>query len=168
MRELVLLAVLLGAAGVAGWWFFGRDTLTEADVRAFYAESEAVSHALDADKFCGLMAEDFVSEGTVWIEGHSEEVKRERDEVCRDMSELFQRMQQLRDMSGGRFSPDSSSTIVSIDVAHDGRQATVKTRNFLRLGGLSTSSRSTDTLVRVRGKVRIRHSKGINWVGVAS
>ncbi|MET0289110.1 MAG: hypothetical protein ABW178_05740 [Pseudoxanthomonas sp.] len=168
MRELVLLAVLLGAAGLAGWLWFGRDTLTEEDVRAFYAQTDEAGRELDSARVCGMMTEDYVSEGTIWVEGHAKEESRKREDICRDLGELFRRMQQLRDMSGGRFKPDSSSTIVSIDVAHDGKQAVVKTRSLLRLGGLSTSSRSTDTLVRVRGKVLIKHSKGINWVGVAS
>lgn len=166
VRTLAMLGVLAIAAGVAYWLWFGRDTLTEADVQAFYAAQMEAGEALDAPALCAMISEDYLQRGTVWIEGRSRQMQQDREETCDGMTQLIGQMAQLRARSGGRFKPDSSQTIVSVDVAPDGSRAIVKTRSTLYIGALGMSSRSTDTVIKRRGRVMITGSQSINWMGV--
>jgi hypothetical protein len=162
MRELALLAALLG---VAGWWFFGRETMDERDVRAFYDAQVKAGEALDAPALCAMFAEDYQGEGTVWFEGHSKIVTEDKEKACDSVTDLVGAMHELQNRTGGRLKADSTMTIVSVDIADNGKQATVKVRSTLRLGPMGLSSRTTDTLVRHQGKVQVQASKGISWMG---
>lgn len=165
MKNFALLLVLAALAGIAGWLWFGRNTLTEEHVRAFYAEQADADESLAAAKVCAAMSQDFISESTTLVENHSRQETSDREGTCENVTELFAQMRKLQDISGGRIRLESTETILGIDISDDDRQAVVKTRSMLRMPGMNVSSRSTDTLIRVRGKVLIKHAKVISWVG---
>ncbi|GAB3333489.1 hypothetical protein [Marilutibacter aestuarii] len=164
MRKLFLLAVLL----VLGWWYFdGSRKMTEASIEAFHVEQLAALDRHEAAALCASLATDYQGE-VVSIQG--EQATREtvgRERACRDLEasvELFRRLDQA---SRGLLKPRFDVRITRVELATDRKSARVESVSTLKVGEtLLARTRSTDTLVRHVGRIKISASESRNWVYV--
>lgn len=160
----VLLAVVLAAAG---WWYFiGGRTLTEDQVRTFYAEQERVTLERDPKALCALLAADFQTTGAVAVGGRTTHTSQNRQQVCDAYVSLYATFDKLGEKMGGILQLDSKYEIHDIALASNKKTATVDISTSLDVAGtiMNIRSRSTDTLIRRNGKVLMLRSEGTGSV----
>jgi hypothetical protein len=167
MKKLLVLAVL-GIGG--GWWYFvaGR-TLTEAQVRTFYAEMERATLERKPDELCKVMSEDFEGIVTTRVQGEDQTQTLNKDQTCESFVETYKLFDKIGEKMGGLVQLDSSSEIHSIDLSDDKKRAIVDISTKLVVGGsiMTARSRSVDTLIRRNGKVMIQRSDARQSISAA-
>lgn len=169
MKKLILLLVFFGTA--AWWMLIGGRHITEAQARDFYSDYERATLSRQPDALCALLDDGFTSSGTVSAQGRRSATEHQnKAQTCSGYVDLYRTWSDLGDKMGGILQLDSDITIHSVTISTDGRTATVDVSTSLDVGGslMSIRSRSTDTLVRKNGLVRLLRSEGHGSVGVGS
>jgi hypothetical protein len=159
------LLVLLLVAIAAGWWqFVGvRQTITEDDVRQFYAMSDHAIGMRDPSLHCALLDSKFHSEGYVTVGEKRERVAQNKKQTCEGYASLYALWADVGEsMDNSLLQLDWNNTINSITISSDGKTATVDYSNALDVGGslMHIKGHSTDTLIRKSGKVLMLRSEG--------
>ncbi|KAF1722694.1 hypothetical protein [Pseudoxanthomonas wuyuanensis] len=161
MKKL-LLCLLLAAA--AAWYFFGRTQVNEAEVRDFYQRQFEASSKGDVGRLCGMLASDFQGVNITHVGPRQLRELNDRDETCDALEKFYDQLKKLHAMAGDQFEVDGDYTINGVEVAEDGKSATVKVRSVARLGRMRITSRSTDTVVRQHGRLVVRRSDSRSWM----
>lgn len=159
MKKFILIAILAGA----GWWYFiGGRTISEQHVARFYQELEAATLSRNPEALCALLADDFVTSGTVAIGGQNRSSTQNKAQTCDAYVATYASFEKLGDKMGGMLQLDSNYEIKRIDVQPDGKSAIVDFSSSLDVAGTITNirSRSTDTLIRRNGKTLMLRSEG--------
>ncbi len=165
MKKLALLVVAVVAAG---WWYFvGGRKLSEDHVNRFYQTYEAATLERKPEIMCSHLADDYQSTGTITVAGLVRTDSQRKAEACESLRKLYESWEKLGEKMGGLLQLDSSYTIHSIEIAPDGKTATVDVSSSLDVGGslMKLRSRSTDTLVRRSGKVLLLRSDSKSTFG---
>lgn len=167
MKKL-LIAVLV--AGLAGWYFVGDRKLSEQQVSAFYAELQRATLERKPDAICALLAEEFRSEATITVGTVTRTDENDKSHTCDAYRNLYATWETLGEKMGGLLQLDANHTVHSISISPDGQSATVDISTSLDVAGslMSMRSRSTDTLVRRKGKVVMLRSVGVGSLGSGS
>jgi hypothetical protein len=168
MKKL-LFAVLI--AGAAWWYFVGGRKLTEEHVIAFYRSAEAATLERNPDALCSQLTDDFEATGMVTL-GSVRQVaaSQNKAETCEGYTGLYATFEQLGEKMGGMLQLDSGYQIHSIEISPDRKSAVVDITTSLDVAGsiMNIRSRTTDTLVRRSGKVRMQRSDGNGAIGSGS
>lgn len=166
MKKTLLLAVFFG---IAGWWLLvGGRRITEDQVRTFYQHQEAATLSRQPEALCAMLDDRFQSTGSVSMLGSQSKESQNKAQACAGLADLYQAWADLGDKMDGILQLDSDYTIHSITIAPDGRSAKAEVSISLDVGGslMHLHSRSTDTLIRSNGMVRLLQSHGQGSVGV--
>jgi len=164
-------SLLIIAIGIAGWWLLvGGRTITDAHVRDFYRAQEHATLSRQPDALCALLDDRFKSKGTVSLLEHQSRESQNKAQTCEALAELYQTWADLGEKMGGILQLDSSYTIHSITISADGRSATAEVSTSLDVGRsmMRIRSRTTDTLIRKNGTVKLLRSDGQGSIGVGS
>lgn len=161
LGKLILVFVL----GVVGWLVYDHGrTLSEADVRTYYAAESEALNAYDSEAVCKNLADDFRGDLVEHANGQSRRKTYEKSSLCEENKVALDNMRLLSGRTQGLLSVEFSHEIKSIEIAPDGRTATVEVTNTARLGDVLLSrSRSRDQLSRTFWRVRARSSEGQAW-----
>lgn len=166
MKRIILLLTILA---VAGWWLLvGGRQLSESHVRAFYADYERATLARQPQAMCALLDDRFSATGRVTVHGReAPQTTQNKAQTCQSFEELYQTWAELGEKMGGLLQLDSSYTIHSITISPDGHSAMVEISTSLDVGGslMQIRSRSTDTITRRNGLVRMLRSEGHGAIG---
>lgn len=168
MKKISLLVITFG---IAGWWFLvGGRTISDAHVRDFYREQEHATLSRQPEALCALLDDRFKSTGTVSLLEHKSRESQDKAQACNALAELYHTWADLGEKMGGILQLDSSYTIHSITISADGRSATADVSTSLDVGGsmMHIRSRTTDTLIRKNGAVKLLRSDGQGSIGVGS
>jgi hypothetical protein len=158
MKKLLVLAVL--GIGAAWWYFIAGQTLTEAQVRTFYAEMERATLERKPDELCKVMSDDFEGIITTRVSGEDHTQTFNKEQTCESFVKTYELFDKIGAKMGGLVQLDSSSEIHSIDLTDDKKRAIVDISTKLVVGGsfMTARSRSVDTLISKHGKVMIQRS----------
>jgi hypothetical protein len=160
MKKVIFGIVLIAA----GWWYFiGGRTLTEDHVRAFYMEQERATLAREPKALCALLADDFVSSGTVTVGGRtSPTITQNREQTCASYEGTYEQFEKIGTKMGGIVQLDSGYKIHDISLASNKKEATVDVSSSLDVAGtiMNIRGRTTDTLIRRNGKTLLLRSEG--------
>ena len=165
MKKIVIAVALIAG----GWWYFsGGRTLTEEQVREFYAAQERATLNRDPKALCAMLADDFETTGTVTAGGRTApKTTQKREQVCVGYDQLYASFEKIGDKMGGILQLDSQYDIHDIALASNKKSATVDVSSALDVGGtiMNIRSRATETLIRRNGKTLLLRSEGTGSIG---
>ncbi len=162
MKFLLSLVLLVVVGSCVYEW--GGNSLSEAQVRAFYQRSAEVLAEADDVALCEMLAEDY--EQSVVMKYETEQAERvvSKLEYCRDLAATTELLRRYRAQLG-RVPMDHKQTIRRITLAKDGQSAEVELSSTLDLPGMRMVSRSRDTIERRRWKVLAKRSVAVVHAG---
>jgi hypothetical protein len=153
MLRIVLLAGVL--AGLAWWYFIGGRTISESDVRAFYAAESEAMRKLDAEAMCDMRDTEFVGKEQVTMSGHSSIGNYDKARYCENTNNNIGYVKRLMERSGKEVPLELEIDIKSIVIADDKKSATVEyVQRLVVQGKVGMKSKVVEELNKRNGTVR--------------
>ena len=162
MKKLIVLILALAAA----WWYFdGGRKMTEASIREHYAEQLMAFDQHDAEALCDGMTDDFESRSVIIGSEGTQRTTLDRDSACREMTRGLEAFRKLSTASAGMLTPRLDVDIKKIELSIDRKTAVVESVSTLKVGDMMVQrGRSTDTLVRRMGRIKVQRGETKTWV----
>lgn len=153
MLRIVLLAGVL--AGLSWWYFIGGRTISESDVRAFYAAESEAMRKLDAEAICDMRDAEFVGKERVTMSGRSSIGNYDKARYCENASHNIGYVKRLMERTGKEVPIELEFDIKSIVIADDKKSATVEyVQRMLVEGKVGMKSKVVEELNKRNGTVR--------------
>lgn len=160
MRAVVLFALLLLVAGV---YLFGGRRLDKEQVLDFYRVQEAAQLALDDQRLCGLLADDF--EQHMQVRGGRIEMpaRMDKGDYCIALAQQTSLQRTLSARLGGAVT--QHITLDGVTLADDRRSAVMHLRAVQVLPGMRLTARYQLQVERRRWRMQVTRSDGVIAVG---
>lgn len=161
MRTCMLLIVVAGLS----WWYVDYSyRITETQVRELYTTQQDAIQQFDAERQCAQMDDDFQGRLIIRQGGQSSEQQLDQKQACRLITLSTNLAQRMANRTSGHAAPSADIEIESIELSPNRKRATVQSMTTVRVGEMTVSrDRSTDTLIRRQGRLRVLSSESNTW-----
>jgi hypothetical protein len=158
----LVLAVVLGIVAVLA--YENGRTIEESHVRAHYRDQLEALRGFDEKAICAGIADDYSLRVVDRTAGHPGNDTLDGPQSCELSRKFMQLAQHLSGQTGGLVTLDVSYDIRSIQIAADGRSATVEATSTVKLGEtLVSRTRGTEQLSRSFWRIRSHGGDAQVW-----
>lgn len=165
MGRIAILGALL-ALGASWHFHFGRQMSREGIDAQYHAEAAAFAN-LDATFLCDQLADDYRDEGVSFTLSGTRRHARGKRESCEAVEGMFSDIRRINALGGNAFGLSFEHRIIDVQLAEDGKTATVEAVGSIRgAGRLLSKTQYVDRLIRRNGRILHAASTSKSWVYV--
>ncbi|HET7266660.1 MAG TPA: hypothetical protein VFJ15_00965 [Oleiagrimonas sp.] len=159
----IMLVVIL--AGLAFWYFDYSRRMTVEGITASYQEQVQALNKMDGEYLCDHLADDYDETGTVHSGSGTKKRALGKSQACKHFKQMATLRERAGPLLGSAFLPHYDIEVKHIELAPDGKSATVKVVQTIKMGDmLFARARGTEHVIRRTGRMLTQSVESDIWM----